>query len=260
MFSGTYLSGIIDILSTNITDTLAWKAMSLLYDNVMLPIGMALVVLYFLLELMDKVTQELVSIEIFLKMFLKLFIAVFLIQNGLNILDGLLSVGLSLIGSLIVTIQSTDFAVGEDIVTAFQQEVENASFFTQIVMCIELLIPKVIMFIIEIAVQVICWGRIIELCVRAMLSPIPIADVFADGMRSNGVRYLKKYAGVCVQGAVILAIAAVMYTLQLTMLPDMDDVSWSSFSMFTIKYIIIAASSLFMIVKSQTWANDLFGV
>lgn len=70
-----------------------------------------------------------------------------------------------------------------------------------------LMIPVLALQIGNVAVFFIALSRGLELAVRALFMPIPIAFLSDDGWKGAGGRYLKKYAAVATQGMVVVAIA-----------------------------------------------------
>jgi hypothetical protein len=89
-------------------------------------------------------------------------------------------------------------------------------------------------------------------------------DIFSDGTRGNGFRYLKKFAAVALQGAIILAIVLTMSWLNEKMIltasnietiTKLDDIPFSlMFSSLTTSWVTVM-----LIQKSKDWAMDIIG-
>jgi len=78
----------------------AWTAIDAVYSNVMVPIALGLMIIWFLVAFMEKSASEQVTFEQLFMLFAKLIAAKFLIDNGLQIFANLWGLGISLIDSV----------------------------------------------------------------------------------------------------------------------------------------------------------------
>lgn len=134
---------------------------------------------------------------------------------------------------------------------------------------LQLLIPWLISRLCYVVAYVIAVGRSIELIVRAIFSPIGVANLFEDGTRSSGFRYLKKFAACALQ---LGAIAVILYAANalcnslisslsegyMTITKDnLLDVLGSTalWSMSAIQLAVIGIT-----LKAQSICNDILGV
>ena len=63
-----------------------------------------------------------------------------------------------------------------------------------------------LVFVSNLSTLFIGFTRLIELTIRALFSPIAVADIFTHGIQSPGIRYMKKIAALSIQFAVIVVI------------------------------------------------------
>ena len=136
---------------------------------------------------------------------------------------------------------------------------------------IQLIVPYLITWFPTILVKVACYARSIEIIVRTMLAPIGMADIYSEGTRGPGFRYLRKFLAVNLQAVVILGIlyaATILNTALLASglgLPPGETIStWKQVSSQIGPIIgrnaIIGFTLISMITQSKPIANDICGV
>lgn len=234
---------------TGNTTTDMMKSMKPVYTDIVSPVGEALIVLFFLIELIDKTTKDNFSVEHFFKLMLKVVIAKFLIENGWDILTGCINVGSNLAGA--ITPDPKGLTSKSKVLDQYAKEIQETNTIGNLGMIIQWFLPWVFAWISKMICIVICWGRMIELGVRAVTAPISMADIFQDGTHSGGFRYLRKFLGVCLQAAVIMIVIQVSGIIQ-GLIIGKDTVT-----MF--KAVVVGLSTCMLVVRSQQFASDLVG-
>lgn len=234
---------------TGNTTTDMMKSMKPVYTDIVSPVGEALIVLFFLIELIDKTTKDNFSVEHFFKLMLKVVIAKFLIENGWDILTGCINVGSNLAGA--ITSDPKGLTSKPKVLDQYAKEIQETNTIGNLGMIIQWFLPWVFAWISKMICIVICWGRMIELGVRAVTAPISMADIFQDGTHSGGFRYLRKFLGVCLQAAVIMIVIQVSGIIQ-GLIIGKDTVT-----MF--KAVVVGLSTCMLVVRSQQFASDLVG-
>lgn len=234
---------------TGNTTTDMMKSMKPVYTDIVSPVGEALIVLFFLIELIDKTAKDNFSVEHFFKLMLKVVIAKFLIENGWDILTGCINVGSNLAGA--ITSDPKGLTSKSKVLDQYAKEIQETNTIGNLGMIIQWFLPWVFAWISKMICIVICWGRMIELGVRAVTAPISMADIFQDGTHSGGFRYLRKFLGVCLQAAVIMIVIQVSGIIQ-GLIIGKDTVT-----MF--KAVVVGLSTCMLVVRSQQFASDLVG-
>jgi hypothetical protein len=234
---------------TGNTTTDMMKSMKPVYTDIVSPVGEALIVLFFLIELIDKTTKDNFSVEHFFKLMLKVVIAKFLIENGWDILTGCINVGSNLAGA--ITSDPKGLTSKSKVLDQYAKEIQETNTIGNLGMIIQWFLPWVFAWISKMICIVICWGRMIELGVRAVTAPISMADIFQDGTHSGGFRYLRKFLGVCLQAAVIMIVIQASGIIQ-GLIIGKDTVT-----MF--KAVVVGLSTCMLVVRSQQFASDLVG-
>lgn len=234
---------------TGNTTTDMMKSMKPVYTDIVSPVGEALIVLFFLIELIDKTTKDNFSVEHFFKLMLKVVIAKFLIENGWDILTGCINVGSNLAGA--ITSDPKGLTSKSNVLDQYAKEIQETNTIGNLGMIIQWFLPWVFAWISKMICIVICWGRMIELGVRAVTAPISMADIFQDGTHSGGFRYLRKFLGVCLQAAVIMLVIQVSGIIQGLIIGK------NTVTMF--KAVVVGLSTCMLVVRSQQFASDLVG-
>ncbi len=189
-------------------------AMSTAYD-VMLPIGMALLVLYFLIEILSDTTMDNFNTEHFVKKLLVLAICAIVIIEGPNILAGLSGFGDAMLED---TSNAISEALGDgNYVKSWKiynraYSGDDGVFGTislalyAIGVILDNLVFYLLMLVVIMVIYFTALGRALELVIRFLFAPLGIAPLVCGNSpaRSAGIRYIKQFASLCLQGAVLV--------------------------------------------------------
>lgn len=234
-----------EVISGSSTNEMMQKMQST-YTDIVSPVGEALIVLFFLVEMIDKTTKENFSMEHFFKLMLKIAIAKLLIENGWDILTNCIT-----IGSNLATAITTNSKALDGVLEDYAKDIQDENTIGNLGMIIQWFLPWVFAWVSRLVCIVVCWGRMIELGVRAVAAPIAMADIFQDGTHSGGFRYLRKFLAVCLQAFVILIIIQIAGIIQGIIIGK------NTITMF--KAVVVGLTTCMMVVRSQQFANDLVG-
>ena len=108
-----------------------------------------------------------------------------------------------------------------------------------------------------IAVKMVAFSIILELGIRRLFFPLAIADIYGEGMRSPGMRYMKKYLACWVRMSICIAVAYLGNQMIAT-------VSGGGGAAGTaddfVNNIAIGYTTIAVMLKGQDVANDIVGV
>ena len=225
-----------------------WKAVKQGY-NICIGVGYALVVLYLLIDIMDKITQDSFNVEVFLKSFIKAIVAVLIIANGMVILENVIEFGNRLLLSISDGAGSSEDTVNT--VLEWRTKLLDAGFLTLLGYMVCLVFDYILLFISQMVIWVCCISRSLELGVRAIFTPIALADVFGEGLKGPGIRYIKKFLAVCLQASIMLTL---LMLYQAIINADISGLGTTAIK------IVAAFTLVGMMFKSITFANDVVGV
>lgn len=283
LFGNGLLNDIAEFLNTINTATVNALNTGVISDAIGIFKGLAasLVILFFLIELLNEAQKDFVTFERLTVMLVRLLAVTVLIMNLEMIVSGLEELSVLIFNAVkdLARNSSNSFEIfGENAATGYRySEVEKdmkdalgkAGIKQALMVVLQLLIPWLISRLCYVVAYVIAVGRSIELIVRAIFSPIGVANLFEDGTRSSGFRYLKKFAACALQ---LGAIAVILYAANalcnslisslsegyMTITKDnLLDVLGSTalWSMSAIQLAVIGIT-----LKAQSICNDILGV
>lgn len=208
-------SGVLNVFQDygNMFDQLYGNAIFAALIAVLQTIGTSVCVIYFLLELADKMTEKMLSIEQLFVLLLRLVLAVILITNIVTLLKGFIDFG----GALVNELNESNIATtlfeeyGEEI----REGLEDIDKLEAVGYAMKLIIPYLIVLVSNVVVYFIAISRSIELTIRTIFAPFAVANIYHDMQRSDGFRYMKKILALSLQSAVCLGIClATSFVLQ----------------------------------------------
>ena len=168
-------------------------------------IGYGLLVLFFVMGVMKTCGSfaELKRPEQALKVFVRFAVAKGIITYGLELMNALLSIIQGVVSSIM---RSGGFGAPQE--TVLPQEiitaVEEASFFESIPLWAVTLIGGLFIWVLSFMMILTVYGRFFKLFMYTAIAPIPLAAFAGEPSQSIGISFLKSYAAVCLEGAIIV--------------------------------------------------------
>ena len=168
-------------------------------------IGYALLVLFFTMGVMKTCGSfaELKRPEQAIKLFIRFAIAKGVISYGMDIMLALMNIVQGITGTIM---NSSGFGTPQgttlpsEIVTA----VEACSFFESIPLWAVTLIGSLFIWILSFVMILTVYGRFFRLYMYTAIAPIPLSSFAGEPTQSIGISFIKSYAAVCLEGAVIV--------------------------------------------------------
>lgn len=254
IFSGGIFQGVIDILAVNPQTKYptAWAGMKTVYTNVALPLGVGLMFVWFCMAFVKKCANENVTFEQIFLLTVKMVAAKYVMDHGLDIMCILWSGGIALVNSMGLTIQQIAAqGTAEAWKTFSGKDVgDYPNMLTSIGLMFQLLVPYIIAYLCELIVKVFCYARLLELYVRTALAPIALSDFMAEGSHGTGMRFLKNYLAVCLQGVCIVAAVTFCSNISGDIIAHNSNVLFMS---------LINLSCVAIVAKSQSIVKELVG-
>ena len=168
-------------------------------------IGYGMLVLFFVMGVMKTCGSfaELKRPEQALKVFVRFAVAKGIITYGLELMNALLSIIQGVVSSIM---RSGGFGAPQE--TVLPQEiitaVEEASFFESIPLWAVTLIGGLFIWVLSFMMILTVYGRFFKLFMYTAIAPIPLAAFAGEPSQSIGISFLKSYAAVCLEGAIIV--------------------------------------------------------
>lgn len=261
-----------DVLVLNpVQDPATFGILNTLYELV-LPAGLMMMVVYYLSSLSEEsVSGRDFSLEKFLFGLLKVILAMIIVSNGTKVIDFAISFGNSFVdliwsgfGLGIANPGTATTAITEN--TDLIEAIDEMGVMGQIVVILPALIIWLLRIVANSLLKLQAYTRLFELIFRVVIFPLGVADLISDGMRSSGVRYVKKLLAAFVNGSVMLLAVLVMGTVSLDIIvgnvsgstnigADVIGFIASMFDGLLIPFAAVGAMGL-----AKTVVNDAFGV
>ena len=176
-------------------------------------VGLALLVLFFVVGIMRTCGSlaETKRPETVLKLFIRFALAKGVVTYGLGLMMALFRIVQGVISTImnsagIGTAQST--VLPDEIVTA----VENCGFFESIPLWAVTLIGGLFITVLSFIMIMTVYGRFFKLYLYTAIAPIPLSTFAGEPTQNVGKSFLKSYAAVCLEGAIIV-LACIIFSL-----------------------------------------------
>jgi hypothetical protein len=185
-------------------------------------IALGLIVLFFVVGVVKTCGSfaELKKPEHAIKLFIRFAIARALVVYGLELMLALLSIAQGIMSRIftasgIGTQQST--VLPDEVRTA----IENTGFFESIPLWAVTLIGGLFITILSFVMIFTVYGRFFKLYLYTAIAPIPMSTFAGEPTQSIGKAFMKSYAAVCLEGAIII-LACVIFSVFASSPPAVD--------------------------------------
>lgn len=185
-------------------------------------IAYALLVLFFVVGVMKTCGSfaDLKRPEAALKVFVRFAIAKGLITGGMELMLALLTIVQGIISSVMNATGSSapsPTALPEEIILA----VESAGFLESIPLWAVTLIGGIFIWVLAFTMILTVYGRFFKLYMYTAIAPIPLSTFAGEPTQSVGISFLKSYAAVCLEGAIIV-LSCVIFSVFASSAPTVD--------------------------------------
>ena len=191
-------------------------------------VGLALLVLFFVVGVMRTCGSfsETKRPETALKLFIRFAIAKGVVTHGLELMMALFRIVQGVISTIM---GAAGFGAAQQ--TVLPQEIVNAiedcGFFESIPLWAVTLIGGLFVTVLSFIMILTVYGRMFKLYMYTAIAPIPISTFAGEPSQSVGKNFIKSYAGVCLEGAII-ALACIIFSVYSASPPAIGDTSLSA--------------------------------
>ena len=185
-------------------------------------IGLGLLVLFFVVGVMKTCGSfaEVKKPEVALKLFIRFAIAKGVVTYGLELMIALFNIVQGLISSIMTAAgmgTATRTVLPSTIVTA----IEDCGFFESIPLWVVTLIGGLFITILSFIMILTVYGRFFKLYIYTAIAPVPLSTFAGEPSQQVGKSFIKSYAAVCLEGAVIV-LACIIFSLFAASPPTVD--------------------------------------
>jgi len=175
-------------------------------------IGLALLVLFFLAGVV-KTGGNLTEVkrpEHALKLFIRFAIAKGVVTYGLDLMLALFDISQGVITTIMRASglgAASKTTLPNEMITA----IEDCGFFESIPLWAVTLIGSLFITVLSFIIILTVYGRFFKLYLYTAIAPVPLSTFAGEPTQSIGVSFMKSYAGVCLEGAIIV-LACVIFS------------------------------------------------
>lgn len=176
-------------------------------------IGLALLVLFFVVGVMKTCGNftEVKKPEHALKLFIRFAIAKGIVTYGLELMMAIFRIVQGVVSTIISSAglgNANQSVLPNEMITA----IEETSFFESIPLWAVTLIGGLFVTVLSFIMILSVYGRFFKLYLYTAIAPIPLSTFAGEPTQSVGKSFLKSYAGVCLEGAIIV-LACIIFSL-----------------------------------------------
>lgn len=198
-----------------------WNIMSDIYGTVQ-AIGLALLVLFFVVGVMRTCGSfaEVKRPEVALKLFIRFAIAKGVVTYGLELMMALFSIVQGIVSSIMNSAGLG--AVNETVLPeSIIEAIESITFFESIPLWAVTLIGGLVITILSFIMILTVYGRFFRLYIYTAIAPVPLSTFAGEPTQNVGRSFLKSYAAVCLEGAIIV-LACIIFSVFAASPPTVD--------------------------------------
>lgn len=176
-------------------------------------IGYALLVLFFVIGMVKTCGSfaDVKKPEHAFKLFVRFALAKGVISYGMELMMALLSIVQGVISSIMNAAgfgSPQETVLPAEIITA----VEDCGFFESIPLWAVTLIGGLFIWVLSFVMILSVYGRFFKMYMYTAIAPIPLSSFAGEPSQSVGISFLKSYAAVCLEGAIIV-LACIIFSV-----------------------------------------------
>ena len=224
-----------------------WKVILDVHSGIQ-AIGLALLVLFFLTGVMKTCSSlsELKRPEQAIQLFLRFILAKGVVTYGLELMLAIFNILQGLVSSIM---QSSGLAAADQAVLPQEMitAIEDCGFLESIPLWAVTLIGSLLITMLSFIMILTVYGRFFKLYLYTAIAPVPLSTFGGEPTQQVGISFIKSYAGVCMEGAIIM-LACVIFSFFASSPPVVD----TSASVVTMVWSYIAELVFNMLVLVGT--------
>jgi len=198
-----------------------WDAILVIHGSVQ-AIGLALLVLFFLVGMVKTCGSftDLKKPEVVMKLFVRFIIAKAAITHGLELMLSFLSIVQGLIATILRSVgfsNSSPAVLPDEMVKL----IEDVGFLDSIPLWAVTLLGGAAVTILAFVMILSVYGRFFKIYMYTAIAPVPLSTFAGEPSQSVGKSFIKSYAAVCLEGAIIV-LACIIFSLFASSPPAAD--------------------------------------
>lgn len=198
-----------------------WNVIKNIYGG-MQAVGLALLVLFFVVGVM-KTCGSLTEVkrpEHALKLFIRFAIAKIVVTYGMDLMLAIFKISQGIV-SKIMTIANITSSSNSTLPSGIITAIESCGFFESIPLWAVTLIGGLVVTVLSFIMIMTVYGRFFKLYLYTAIAPIPLSTFAGEPTSHVGKSFLKSYAAVCLEGAIII-LSCIIFSLFASSPPVVD--------------------------------------
>lgn len=193
-------------------DGAIWNVIKNIYGG-MQAVGLALLVLFFVIGVMKTAgsISEVKKPEHALKLFIRFAIAKIVVTYGMDLMLALFKISQGIVSKIMSVANITNSATST-LPTTMIKTIEDCGFFESIPLWAVTLIGGLIITVLSFIMILSVYGRFFKLYLYTAIAPIPLSTFAGEPVQNVGKSFLKSYAAVCLEGAIII-LSCIIFSL-----------------------------------------------
>ena len=198
-----------------------WNVIKNIYGG-MQAIALALLVLFFLIGVMKTAGSltEVKKPEHALRLFIRFAIAKIVVTYGMDIMLSLFKISQGIV-SKIISISNITSSTNSTLPAEMIKAIEKCGFFESIPLWAVTLIGGLVVTVLSFIMIMTVYGRFFKLYLYTAIAPIPLSTFAGEPTQNVGKSFLKSYAAVCLEGAIII-LSCIIFSLFASTPPVVD--------------------------------------
>lgn len=203
-------------------DGTIWEVMVNIHGGLQ-AIGYSLLVLFFVVGVMKTCGNfaEMKRPEIAIKMFIRFILAKASIDYGLELMMALFDIVQGVVSKIMATSGLAELeatVLPESIITA----IEESGFWESVPLWAVTLIGSLFITVLSFIMIMTVYGRFFKIYLYTAIAPVPLASFSGEPSSSVGKSFIKSYAAVCLEGAIIV-LGCIIFSLFAASPPVVDE-------------------------------------
>ncbi len=185
-------------------------------------IGLALLVLFFVMGVVKTCGSfaEVKRPEHTFRLFVRFAIAKGVVTYGLELMLAIFDIVHGITGTIMDTVGTTasnTAVLPSEIITA----IEDCGFFESVPLWAVTIIGSLFITVLSFIMILTVYGRFFKLFLYTAIAPVPLSAFAGEPTQSIGISFLKSYAAVCLEGAIIV-LSCIIFSLFASSPPVID--------------------------------------
>lgn len=204
-----------------------WEVMTNI-NGALKAIGYGLLVLFFAAGIVKTCGSfaDMKKPEHVLKAFIRFALAQGAVMYGMELMISIFAIVQGVISTIMSSFGMSGGAVTE-LPAEIVQKVESVGMMESIPLWIVTLLGSLLITVLSFVMILTVYGRMFKLYMYTAIAPIPIATFAGEPTQSVGKNFIRSYAGVCLEGAII-ALACIIFSVFAASPPAIGDTNLSA--------------------------------